>query len=173
MNIEYSGSQYNLAEIPAANALTTRMARRRQVPSFHVLFTPFTGTTLHSRFSKFYVATSSFPSSTFIISRLQHLLCHTLLIIYSHTMTVWPGTLEHLPHVISLSSFPNHLAKPQISLPKRHVYTHINTFWDLQHEMDDLNNEGNELEDLTSLFSRLSTRFLMLFFFLSLELDCS
>jgi hypothetical protein len=53
------------------------------------------------------------------------------------------------------SSFPNHLAEPHlIPLPKRHVYTHINAFRDLQREMDDLNDEENELEDLASHFSR-------------------
>jgi hypothetical protein len=61
-------------------------------------------------------------------------------------------------NLISLSSFPNHLAEPHlIPLPKRRMYTHthINAFWDLQREMDDLNDEleENELEDLASLFS--------------------
>ena len=145
------------------------MARlgRWQVLSFRVhrdvrvLFkfsTPFMtpSLSLHhdSRFSKFYVATSSFPSSTFVISRLQHLLCHTLLIEYSHTMSgLWS---IYCMNLVSLSSesFQNHLTEPHlITLPKRHVYTHINAFQGLQCEIDDLNDEENELEDLASLFS--------------------
>ena len=52
--------------------------------------------------------------------------------------------------------FPLLLPKPPqphpIPLPKKRVYSHLNTFRDLQREMDDLSDEENELEDLASLF---------------------
>ena len=59
---------------------------------------------------------------------------------------VSPTLLRQPPH------FPRLLPKPNAPhpspLPRKRIYSNLNAIRDLQHEMDDLSDEENELEDL-------------------------
>ncbi|CAA7271525.1 unnamed protein product [Cyclocybe aegerita] len=61
--------------------------------------------------------------------------------------------------------FPLLLAKPPqphvMPLSKRRVYGHLNQVRDLQREMDDLSDEENELEDLTTAVGKRGFTFLI------------
>ena len=92
----------------------------------------------------------------------SNICCHTSstllqVIEYSHTMSRSGLWSIYRANPISLSSFPNHLAEPHlITPPKRHVYTHIGVFWDIQCW-------NERARRFSKSFFTSSTRFLMLF----------